>query len=433
MNEIFLLEGAVKDTSGSTPSRPNRFSKPGYSIKLCHRSGASNKMCDYRSRFPASSSSEEDLVATLVAELETDTEDQDLAPSENPEEEIDHRPVSQEEIREEQRKVPEYKKIIDALDSNIPEAITQYELGDDTLRLKAESEAEEGHLIIPYALRQRIIEQVHTSPLMNAHLRSEKTFEKLKRRIYWEAMKTDVRKVVTSCEICQKRKISTQQKHHEPMQKPDAQTRNYTWTYSDPSRHPEATILHSIPEELISDSGVQFTSALWEELVQLIGTKHIRTTPYHPNSNDNCERINLPLMDMIASTARKSPEEWDKQLKFITLALHTSVHRVTKETPFFLVAIDILVAIDAFSKIIQKLPVWFFRTCKGTTQPALIWIKRRKRGTAGCTKENPSIGGQIARGRGTSEESGGSEYPPPEAPNPEDDRGAPQEPIVAQM
>ncbi|KAK0423025.1 hypothetical protein QR680_007931 [Steinernema hermaphroditum] len=138
MNEIFLLEGAVKDTSGSTPSRPNRFSKPGYSIKLCHRSGASNKMCDYRSRFPASSSSEEDLVATLVAELETDTEDQDLAPSENPEEEIDHRPVSQEEIREEQRKVPEYKKIIDALDSNIPEAITQYELGDDTLRLKAE-------------------------------------------------------------------------------------------------------------------------------------------------------------------------------------------------------------------------------------------------------------------------------------------------------
>ncbi|KAK0423028.1 hypothetical protein QR680_007931 [Steinernema hermaphroditum] len=139
MNEIFLLEGAVKDTSGSTPSRPNRFSKPGYSIKLCHRSGASNKMCDYRSRFPASSSSEEDLVATLVAELETDTEDQDLAPSENPEEEIDHRPVSQEEIREEQRKVPEYKKIIDALDSNIPEAITQYELGDDTLRLKAES------------------------------------------------------------------------------------------------------------------------------------------------------------------------------------------------------------------------------------------------------------------------------------------------------
>ncbi|KAK0414752.1 hypothetical protein QR680_011596 [Steinernema hermaphroditum] len=372
------------------PPRLQRFQLAiqSYNIDLHHQSGDSNKMCDFLSRYPVANPGNEDLVALLIADIEAQKIDEEAEPEDN---EKETPQVSLDEIREEQLKIPEYKKLIDALEAKIPEAVANFELVDGTLRVKAESDADEPRLVIPYALRQRIIEQVHTSPLMNAHIGAEKTFEKLKRRVFWEAMKTDVRKVVTSCEICQKRKLSNQQKHHGPMMIPSEAKQPNEKLHIDllgplsPSRKGNAHVLvcvdafskyvtavalpntvaealvnevfliHSIPEELISDNSAQFTSALWEELVQLIGTKHIRTTPYHPKANGNCERVNLPLVDMIASTAKKCPDEWDKQLKFITFALNTSVHRVTKETPFFLTfGRDARLPIDADWKLQQK-------------------------------------------------------------------------------
>ena len=49
---------------------------------------------------------------------------------------------------------------------------------------------------------------------------------------------------------------------------------------------------HGLPEEILTDQGKNFTSALLGELYKLIGTKALRTTPHHPQMDGLVERFN---------------------------------------------------------------------------------------------------------------------------------------------
>ena len=46
-----------------------------------------------------------------------------------------------------------------------------------------------------------------------------------------------------------------------------------------------------IPSSITTDRGAQFESSLWCQLTQLLGSKKMRTTTYHPSSNGLIERF----------------------------------------------------------------------------------------------------------------------------------------------
>ena len=46
-----------------------------------------------------------------------------------------------------------------------------------------------------------------------------------------------------------------------------------------------------IPAVMVTDRGVQFTSAVWAVLCQRLGIRHNTTTAYHPQSNGMIERF----------------------------------------------------------------------------------------------------------------------------------------------
>ncbi|XP_055682446.1 uncharacterized protein K02A2.6-like [Lutzomyia longipalpis] len=48
---------------------------------------------------------------------------------------------------------------------------------------------------------------------------------------------------------------------------------------------------HGLPEILVSDNGTQFTNAAFADYCKQNGIKHIRTAPYSPASNGQCERF----------------------------------------------------------------------------------------------------------------------------------------------
>ena len=50
-----------------------------------------------------------------------------------------------------------------------------------------------------------------------------------------------------------------------------------------------------IPSTISTDRGHQFDSCLWNEVMQLLGSKRIRTTAYHPSSNGLVERFHRQL------------------------------------------------------------------------------------------------------------------------------------------
>ena len=77
-----------------------------------------------------------------------------------------------------------------------------------------------------------------------------------------------------------------------------------------------------VPHTITTDRGPQFTSAVWKCLCKTIGTRHILTTAYHPQSNGMVERFHRQLKD--ALRARGSKAAWLEHLPWALLGLRAA-------------------------------------------------------------------------------------------------------------
>jgi hypothetical protein len=50
---------------------------------------------------------------------------------------------------------------------------------------------------------------------------------------------------------------------------------------------------------IISDRGTQFIACFWEQLQSSLGTKLIRSSAYHPQTDGQTKRVNQILEDML--------------------------------------------------------------------------------------------------------------------------------------
>jgi transposase InsO family protein len=63
------------------------------------------------------------------------------------------------------------------------------------------------------------------------------------------------------------------------------------------------------PSEVLSDRGSQFTSDLMKEVSRLMSIKQLFTTPYNPQCNGLCERINGVLKSMLKKMCQEKPRD----------------------------------------------------------------------------------------------------------------------------
>ena len=63
-------------------------------------------------------------------------------------------------------------------------------------------------------------------------------------------------------------------------------------------------------EQIHSDRGAQFESALFEELCVALGVDKTRTTPYRPQTNGKCERFNRTLVTLLRRPVHRRPYDW---------------------------------------------------------------------------------------------------------------------------
>ena len=92
----------------------------------------------------------------------------------------------------------------------------------------------------------------------------------------------------------------------------------------------------SPPDQLHLDQGKQFESAVVQEICKILGMQKSRTSPYHLLYDGVVERFNRTLLDMLATTTRNHPFDWEDQLPIVCIAYNTSVQASTGYTPFFL-------------------------------------------------------------------------------------------------
>ncbi len=79
----------------------------------------------------------------------------------------------------------------------------------------------------------------------------------------------------------------------------------------------------SAPSTVTTDRGRQFESHLWKAFTQLLGTKHVRTTSYHPCANGMVERMHRQLKASLKASPHT--EHWTEMLHIVLLGIRTTL------------------------------------------------------------------------------------------------------------
>ena len=75
-----------------------------------------------------------------------------------------------------------------------------------------------------------------------------------------------------------------------------------------------------IPDDILTDQGTNFMSALLQEIYRLLHIKWIRTTPYHPQTDGLVERFNGTLKAMLKKLTSRNQKDWDELLPYLLFA-----------------------------------------------------------------------------------------------------------------
>ena len=229
-------------------------------------------------------------------------------------------------------------------------------------------------LVIPQEYRKMIFKLGHSSPL-SGHTGKGKTVNKTLKQFYWPNLYGDITRWTASCDVCQrttdKGRITAAPIQPLPViGEPFARCAidlvgpiipastggyKYILVLTDfATKWPEAIPLKSIsteavatallniftrlgvPKEILSDRGTQFTSSMMTEVYRLMSIKGLRTTPYHPQCNGACERLNGVLKKMLKRLCVEQPKLWHRFINPLLFAYREVEHRSTGYSPFYL-------------------------------------------------------------------------------------------------
>jgi len=98
----------------------------------------------------------------------------------------------------------------------------------------------------------------------------------------------------------------------------------------------EVILKFGAPEVIISDRGKSFNTELMKNLYREFNSKHIASTPYHPQTNGLTERFNKTLAIMLSMYVSNNHRDWDQYLKYVVFAYNTVEQDSTGYAPFYL-------------------------------------------------------------------------------------------------
>nr|CAD40062.3 OSJNBa0085C10.14 [Oryza sativa Japonica Group] len=92
--------------------------------------------------------------------------------------------------------------------------------------------------------------------------------------------------------------------------------------------------LHGVPKKIVSDRGSQFTSKFWKKLQEEMGSKLNFSTAYHPQTDEQTERVNQILEDMLRACALDFNRSWDKILPYAEFSYNNSYQASLQMAPY---------------------------------------------------------------------------------------------------
>lgn len=257
-------------------------------------------------------------------------------------------------------------------------------------------------LVVPSSCKADVMRNCHDIKAAG-HMGIDKSIQRTKQSFYWPGMGKDIRLYVQSCHLCNRYKKFTnapkakQVIYHAgapmerihldilgPFQK-TARDNLYVLVMIDQfSKWPECVALPEASAEEIAlaflvkfvayfgcplivhtDQGSNFDGNVFKALCRMMEIIKTRTTPYHPESNAQCETKNRIILQMIRIFCDGRPKDWDYQLPFLCMALRATRSRSTGFTPNMLMLgrevhspYEIVYGLETETKEAQTKPQW---------------------------------------------------------------------------
>jgi hypothetical protein len=92
--------------------------------------------------------------------------------------------------------------------------------------------------------------------------------------------------------------------------------------------------LHSVPDSIMSDRDMKFTSIFWHELQWIMGVKLLMSTAFHHQMDGATERVNYPIGQILCMVIQSDQQDWAQKCPMVEFALNSNISSMTGFTPF---------------------------------------------------------------------------------------------------
>ena len=210
--------------------------------------------------------------------------------------------------------------------------------------------------LVPIGFRKKIFHTLHAL----SHPGVWGSQKLVGQRFVWFGMRSDIRTFIQMCIKCQKAKVIRHNKAplhsfkgpneryshiHVDIVSPLPLSHGYSYLLSIICRltsHVELVHLRDVtsiecanaflfhwvgrfgcPTQMTTDKGRQFTSYLWKEMCEFLGTKLSHTTAYHPTANGMVERVHRTVKT--ALRCNDNPSVWYENLGLVLLGIRSMI------------------------------------------------------------------------------------------------------------
>ena len=231
-------------------------------------------------------------------------------------------PVTAQMVKEASTNDPLIKKVKQAMlkgwkAGNTTSEFYQFYLRRDSLSIYDDCLMFSERLVIPASLQQRVLKQFHVGHPGRSRMKSI-----VRSYVYWPFIDKHVEDYVARCSRCAsaaKNPPKSESLTWPPTKSPWSRihldfagpldSRYFLVLIDSHSKWPEICVMKNptttatisflrdifsrfgVPETLVTDNGTQFTSFEFADFCRVNGIQHIRTPPYHPQSNGQVERF----------------------------------------------------------------------------------------------------------------------------------------------
>ncbi|CAI6372039.1 unnamed protein product [Macrosiphum euphorbiae] len=270
-------------------------------------------------------------------------------------------------ILSEQRRDERIRKVIDVLSGSswVLTAITaRYCMYRDILFYRRHLSSDKWLVCVPLHRVNELITKFH---IHFGHVGPKKCISAIRDVCFFRGLSGNVRRIVKSCDLCQRAKFSTVRTEGEmqnvlataPLQRvcvdlygplPSGWNHvKYIFVVLDcfsrfvrlfPIKRSTAVVvthrmindyvaIHGTPKTVVSD---QFVSRVWQARLTAIGASVTTTSVYHPQSNPS-ERVMRELGRLFRTYCHQNHTEWPRYVKYIEWVLNHTVYEATGFTP----------------------------------------------------------------------------------------------------